>query len=229
VDLWKYGGEGEIRTPGALSGSSAFEAGAFNHSATSPRRHNGRRCSLFSVAKVAKRVMLGAGLELLSLTLQRSPLAKEVLHQVHTARCQHTAYDLDMMIELGVIDDLQYGVDRPSLRIFGPINQPADPGVGDGAGAHRAWFNRDVQVAIEQAIVADGLAGFAQRQDLGVRRGIMSADGTVAAAADDAAVEDDNGAHRHFAQRKRAARFPQSFFHPELVRFGHKEGVSCGP
>ena len=35
-----YGGEGEIRTPGALSGSSAFEAGAFNHSATSPRQHN---------------------------------------------------------------------------------------------------------------------------------------------------------------------------------------------
>ncbi len=30
------GGEGEIRTRGALSGSSAFEAGAFNHSATSP-------------------------------------------------------------------------------------------------------------------------------------------------------------------------------------------------
>ena len=32
----KYGGEGEIRTPGSLSASSAFEAGAFNHSATSP-------------------------------------------------------------------------------------------------------------------------------------------------------------------------------------------------
>ena len=33
-----YGGEGEIRTRGTLSGTSAFEAGAFNHSATSPRR-----------------------------------------------------------------------------------------------------------------------------------------------------------------------------------------------
>lgn len=30
------GGEGEIRTPGSLSATSAFEAGAFNHSATSP-------------------------------------------------------------------------------------------------------------------------------------------------------------------------------------------------
>ena len=32
----RNGGEGEIRTPGSLSASSAFEAGAFNHSATSP-------------------------------------------------------------------------------------------------------------------------------------------------------------------------------------------------
>src|SRR6266567_526384 len=30
------GGEGEIRTRGTLSSTSAFEAGAFNHSATSP-------------------------------------------------------------------------------------------------------------------------------------------------------------------------------------------------
>lgn len=32
----KAGGEGEIRTRGTLSSTSAFEAGAFNHSATSP-------------------------------------------------------------------------------------------------------------------------------------------------------------------------------------------------
>ena len=37
-DMIVNGGEGEIRTPGTLSGSSAFEAGAFNHSATSPRQ-----------------------------------------------------------------------------------------------------------------------------------------------------------------------------------------------
>ena len=30
------GGEGEIRTPDTLSGTLAFEASAFNHSATSP-------------------------------------------------------------------------------------------------------------------------------------------------------------------------------------------------
>ena len=31
------GGEGEIRTPGTLTGTPAFEAGAIDHSATSPR------------------------------------------------------------------------------------------------------------------------------------------------------------------------------------------------
>jgi hypothetical protein len=32
----RAGGEGGIRTPDSLSAMSAFEAGAFNHSATSP-------------------------------------------------------------------------------------------------------------------------------------------------------------------------------------------------
>jgi hypothetical protein len=31
------GGEGEIRTPGTRKGTPAFEAGAIDHSATSPR------------------------------------------------------------------------------------------------------------------------------------------------------------------------------------------------
>lgn len=35
-----FGGEGEIRTPDTLSGTLAFEASAFNHSATSPRAHS---------------------------------------------------------------------------------------------------------------------------------------------------------------------------------------------
>jgi hypothetical protein len=32
----KMSGEGGIRTPGTLAGTSDFESGAFNHSATSP-------------------------------------------------------------------------------------------------------------------------------------------------------------------------------------------------
>jgi hypothetical protein len=34
---WKYGGEGGIRTHGTVSRTLAFEASAFNRSATSPR------------------------------------------------------------------------------------------------------------------------------------------------------------------------------------------------
>src|SRR3954447_18038712 len=34
---FRTGGEGEIRTPGTRKGTPAFEAGAIDHSATSPR------------------------------------------------------------------------------------------------------------------------------------------------------------------------------------------------
>jgi hypothetical protein len=39
------GGEGEIRTPGTLTGTPAFEAGAIDHSATSPRQYPTDRAS----------------------------------------------------------------------------------------------------------------------------------------------------------------------------------------
>jgi hypothetical protein len=35
-----YGGEGGIRTHGALAGTPHFECGAFDHSATSPLEHD---------------------------------------------------------------------------------------------------------------------------------------------------------------------------------------------
>jgi hypothetical protein len=41
-DKKRSGGEGGIRTPDRLAPMPHFECGAFDHSATSPRRHNGR-------------------------------------------------------------------------------------------------------------------------------------------------------------------------------------------
>ena len=92
------------------------------------------------------------------------------------------------MIELGMIQDLQHGMHGAGLGILSSINQAANARVRDGPGAHRARLNRDVQIAIEQAIVADGLPGFAQREDLGMSRRIVRADRPIAAAPDHAAL-----------------------------------------
>jgi len=110
---------------------------------------------------------------------------------------------------------------RSRLGIFRSVDQAANAGVGDGAGAHRARLNRDVDVAIEQTIVADGEPGFAQGNDLGMRRRIIRSDRAIAAAPDDLAVAHDHRSDRHFAEREGTLRLAQRFFHEQLVRGGH--------
>ena len=112
-----------------------------------------------------------------------------------------------MMIELGMIQDLQHGMDGTSLGICSSVNQTANSRVRDGAGAHGARLDRDVEIAIEESIVADGLSGFAQREDFGMSGGIVRTEGTIAAATDHPTLVNDDGSHRHFAKRESASSF----------------------
>ena len=93
--------------------------------------------------------------------------------------------------------------------------------MSDGSGTHRARLDGHIEIAVEQTIVADGLPGFAQGKNLGVRRGIVGAERAIASPAYDAPVANDDSSDGHLAQRKRALRLAQSFFHPEFVGVGH--------
>ena len=99
--------------------------------------------------------------------------------------------------------------------------------MSDGAGAHRAGLNRHVEIAVEQTIVADGRSGFAQRKDLGVRRGIVGRDRAVASPAYDSALAHDDRSDGNLAQRQRTLRFTERFFHPEFVGEGHGEEANA--
>src|ERR1017187_6280997 len=87
-----------------------------------------------------------------------------------------------------MIENLEHGVYRAGLRVFRSVNQAANPRMSDSAGAHRARLDRHIEIAVEQTIVADGRSGFAQREDLGVCRGIVGGDRTVASPAHDSAL-----------------------------------------
>ena len=94
--------------------------------------------------------------------------------------------------------------------------------MGNGSGTHGAGFHRDVEITVRQAVVADNVAGFTQGLHFGVRRGIVIADGTVAAASHDLAVAHDDCSNRHLAKRKGPLRFAQRFLHEEFVGAGHE-------
>src|SRR5271166_2882733 len=76
-------------------------------------------------------------------------LPEERLHQVHAARRQNSRGDFHLVIELGMVEHLQHGVNRACLRIFSAIDQPPDAGVRDGSGTHRTGFDGHVEIAVE--------------------------------------------------------------------------------
>ena len=107
------------------------------------------------------------------------------------------------------------------LGIFRAIDQATNARMGDRPGAHRAGLDRYVKLTVEQSIVADGKAGFAQSNDLGMCRGIIRADRPIAPPADDLAIAHNYRSDRNLSQRKRTLRFAQRFFHEQFVRGGH--------
>jgi hypothetical protein len=85
------------------------------------------------------------------------------------------------------------------------------------AGAHRARLNCNKQLAIFQTMVTEGDTGFAQRNDLGMCRGIAISNVAVPSPADNLSIVHDDCADRNFSGLECALGTAQSFLHPEFV------------
>ena len=98
-----------------------------------------------------------------------------------------------------------------------------------GAAAHGAGFERHIEGAAVQPVVAERLRRRAQGHDLGVGGGVVAIDGRVAAGGDHATVLHHDRAHRHFAGVGRRAGFGQRLAHEVRVvesgRVGHAASV----
>ena len=69
--------------------------------------------------------------------------------------------------------------DAAALGVLGAEHHPTDPGLADRAGAHGAGLKADIEGQARQTVVADSLRRGANRQDLGMGRGVIKADRSV--------------------------------------------------
>ncbi len=202
---------------------SAFEADRFNRSRTSPRGYTGKTYQLLQFNKRAgMRHLVRRHDAVRSSGLRVAFLAKKSLEHVHAARSQDAAGDLDLMIELGVVEDLEHGMDRTGFWVFGAVDQSADSRVGNGSRAHGARFHRYVEIAVQQAIVSDNMARLAQSLDFSMRCWIVISDRAITSASHDMAVTDDDRTHGNLPERASALRFAQRLLHEQFVRLGHE-------
>ncbi len=100
---------------------------------------------------------------------------KNVAQQLSAFVRQNAARNQHLVIELGMIQDLQNRADSACLGIGGGVDEPAKPGVDHRPGAHGAGFQRDKKLACPEAIVAQGAASLSEGNDFGMRRRIQVA------------------------------------------------------
>ena len=107
-------------------------------------------------------------------------------------------------------------LDGAAFRIACGEIKPPHAGKRDRRRAHGAGLQSHVQIAIGQPLRAKRAAGFANRQNFGVRRRIMGLQRPVAGAGDDRAVLRDDRPDRDLAPRAGRLRF--------LKGAGHRVG-----
>lgn len=127
---------------------------------------------------------------------------------------------VNAVIEFGGSEYLETGTEGTAFRVVGSIYQARNAGLNDGASAHRAGLEGDVEGGIGEAIVAESVRGCANRDDFGVGGGIVVADGAIAGACKDFFTLNEYGADGHLASLGGGAGFVEGKLH-EVEVVGH--------
>lgn len=116
--------------------------------------------------------------------------------------------------------------DATALGVLRAEIEAPDAREGNCGRAHRAWFERDVEIAVDQAFGPKQPSTLAQDQDFCVCRRIAELTVAVACCGQHALVPHENRADRHLATARRPARFLQrqrhvvaAVIHPQNIRF----------
>src|SRR5450759_3074352 len=86
---------------------------------------------------------------------------------------QHAWHEGRMMVELGFGKQVNYTAAGTRLGVGSTINHPPQPGVHDSASAHYAGFERHVELASHQPVIADPGCSIPHRNNLGMGGGVM--------------------------------------------------------
>ena len=149
-----------------------------------------------------------------------SPAAKKILHERATFVFQHARSHFNAMIQKIRVADPEATLDRARAFVSCAVNQPSDARLDQSAGAHRARFDRRINVNSGQPVIAELTSGLAQRDDFSVGSGIAVGASAVTADGDESAVVDNTSTDRHLTAIFRFPGRGERLAHPVfIVRF----------
>jgi hypothetical protein len=106
---------------------------------------------------------------------------EEALEHCHALGGKDALGHLDAVIQDLGIGDTELTADAAETQVARTENQAADARVNQGAGAHHARFERDIERRTLQTVIAELAGGLTQHQHFGVGGGIVQRNGLVKA------------------------------------------------
>jgi hypothetical protein len=122
------------------------------------------------------------------------------------------------MIEKGCVRELHCMADGTPFRVSSAENQSFDAGMGNGAHAHYAGLQADIESGVYQSVILQALAGLPKGDDFRVGAGVMGLYGLIPAFGNTAILKNQYRANRHFALLFGALRQAYGVSHPFFIR-----------
>ena len=102
------------------------------------------------------------------------------------------------MVQSGAGEQLEAGTKSAALGVVRSVNEPRNARLDDGAGAHDARFERNVENGAGEAVVVQQARSLAKDDDLGVSGGVVVTNGAIARTREDRIVVNEHGTDGDF-------------------------------
>jgi len=157
-------------------------------------------------------------------------LAKKVGQERCAFLRQHATGHLRVVVDGAERKDIVHRARRAGFGVTGSVDDPRQPRVQCGPGAHGARFERDVQRTARQAVVAPLAGRRTQGQHFRVGTGVAAGDGGVVRGGKQLPARNDDGTYRHFADGGGGMRLGNGRAHPaHIVKLRHAGIVAARP
>jgi hypothetical protein len=153
----------------------------------------------------------------LSACLFGSPASEKLLHQRTAFLFQDARANLNSMIQKICVADSKVTYHCACAFIRRAVNQTPYTRLYQSSGAHRARFNRRVNIDARQPVVAQHSRGLAEGNDFSVGCRIAVCTRAIPGNGDEFVFADDASADGHFAAHLRLASSGKSLPHPVFV------------
>src|SRR5256885_5784103 len=153
----------------------------------------------------------------LSAFLFRSPAPEKLLHERPAFRFQNAWADLDAVIQKICVADAKTTCNCACPLVRCAVNQTSDPRLYHRSGAHRAGFDRRVNIHVRQPVISQLSGGLAKSDDFSVGCGIAVGTCSIPGNGNEFVFADDTSANRHFAACLRLASGGPCLPHPVVI------------